>query len=138
MCRLVFCDKDVRILAVGKLISLNIDESYTVKSMYMYVFELKQNHYLQKCGHVGIFYTEAHVHKIRYKVENFEAWYMNGKMQNGEKGVQKVSSWCNAKRKKRVFLYIFLQGRFIIVFELAYDKSIYVGMTRGTLEKIVV
>ena len=80
MYRLVSCDKDVRILAVGKLISLNIDECYTVKSMYMYVFELKQNHYLQKCGHVGEFYTKAHVHKIRYKVENFEAWYMNGKI----------------------------------------------------------
>ena len=59
-------------------------------------------------------------------------------MQNGEKGVQKVSSWCDAKRKKRVFLYIFLQGRYIIVFELTYEKSIYVGMTRGTFEKIVV
>ena len=106
MCRLVSCDKDVRILAVGKLISLNIDECYTVKSMYMYVFELKQNHYLQKCGHVGIFYTEAHVHKIRYKVENFEAWYMNGKMQNGEKGVQKSECgvWCK-KEKKSVSVY---------------------------------
>ena len=37
------CDKDVRALAVGKLISLNID--------------------LQECGHVGEFYTKAHVHK---------------------------------------------------------------------------
>ena len=63
-------------------------------------------------------------------------------MQNGEKGVQKVSVECRVgvmqKGKKRVFLYIFLQGRFIIVFELTYKKSIYVGMTRGTFEKIVV
>ena len=114
MCRLVSCDKDVRILAVGKLISLNIDECYTVKSMYMYVFELKQNHYLQKCGHVGEFYTKAHVHKIRYTVENFEAWYMNGKMQNGEKGVQKVSVECRVgvmkKGKKECFCTFFYRA----------------------------
>jgi hypothetical protein len=66
---------------------------------------------------------------------------MNGKMQNGEKGVQKVSVECRVgvmlKGKKECFC-IYFYREFIIVFVLTYEKSIYVGMTRGTFEKIVV
>ena len=84
--------------------------SYTVESMYMYMFELKQNHYLQKCGHVGVFYTKTHKYKTRYKVENFEACYITEKRQSGEKGVQKVSVECGGdamqKRKKSDSVYI--------------------------------
>ena len=78
----------------------------------MYVFELKQNHYLQKCGHVGVFYTKTHKYKIRYKVENFEACYITEKRQSGEKGVQKVSVECGGdamqkRKKERFYLYFY-------------------------------
>jgi hypothetical protein len=76
----------------------------------MYVFELKQNHYLQKCGHVGVFYTKTHKYKIRYKVENFEACYITEKGKVAKKAYKKrvwsVEVMRCKKRKKSDSVYI--------------------------------
>ena len=124
--KLKSCDEDVRILAVGKLISPNIfNERCTGDLNYMYMSEVKTKPlFYKRCTCWSIVYTKDHVYKIGCKVMKFEAFYMDGNKQNGEQA--KKWGWSDVvqKWKRRVFLYIFLQGRFIIVFGLTYEKFI--------------
>lgn len=96
----------------------------------------KRNQLLRKkCGQSWVFLYD--VHKIKFGTTlRIRGIYTNKSKQKWRGDVQKWNVG-EVLKKEWEEIRIFLQGKFIFIFEIIYKKSIHFGMTAGTFKETV-
>lgn len=92
-------------------------EDSTIEWTYNCIFYLKT---MEK------FYVKVRMLKIMYKVSK-----------SSEVACKKVNAKVKCWKKEQKEIRLFLQGKYLFIFEITYEKSIHIGMTAGTFKENV-